>query len=160
MLSDFEATWRLVRGRFDDAVKGLSTDQLNWRMQDEVLTLGEMAAHVAGVEVSFIYQLTEEPLDEFGQTVARCATDGVLNDKTFPFEQVTPETAQKALLLAREKVEEVIFDNGKIISGKQIKSAIGPMIDAQGAFARLAYHPGYHQGQAHIVKTAPGFPLP
>ena len=27
-----------------------------------------------------------------------------------------------------------------------------------GAFARLAYHPGYHQGQAHLIKTALGFP--
>ncbi|HEY0868720.1 MAG TPA: DinB family protein, partial [Fimbriimonas sp.] len=147
-MNAFEQTWSLTRGRFDDAVKGLSQEQLNWRMQKDVLTLGEMALHVAGVEISFVSQLTGEPLEPFTQRVAKAATDGVVNESAFPFavEELTPEVVAEALSRARQTVADVFANPSKIPEGRQIKSALGPIIDAPGAFARLAYHPGYHQG--------------
>jgi hypothetical protein len=159
-MSDFGDTWRLTRGRFDDAVSGLSPAQLNWRMQPDALTLGEMAMHVAGVEVSFLHQLLGSELDPFAQKLRRAATDGVVNDQPFPFsaEEITPDSVSQALAVARQMVAPVIDYVTDEIRAKQIKSALGPTIDGTGAFARLAYHPGYHQGQAHIVKTAAGYP--
>jgi hypothetical protein len=159
-MSDFEATWQLIRGRFDDAVLGLTKEQLNWRMQPDALTLGEMALHVAGVEISFLSQLLETNLNEADKRLALAATDGVVNDNPFPFspEEIDPERVKRSLDLARGIVAPIIADIPAEVRGKQIKSALGPMVDGTGAFARLAYHPGYHQGQAYLVKTAPGFP--
>lgn len=158
-MSDFAETWLLVRGRFEDALAGLSQEQLNWRIHPGSLTLGEMAIHVAGVEISFMSQLLDTPLDELGARLKLAATEGVVNEKPFPFaaSEITPQFASAALAKARALVEPAISAPDEI-RGKQIVSALGPIIDGTGAFARLAYHPGYHQGQAHLVKTAPGFP--
>jgi hypothetical protein len=158
-MGDFEATWRLVRGRFEGEVTGLTQEQLNWRLHPDSLTLGEMAVHVAGVEVSFISQLTGDSLRDEKQRVKAAATDGCVNDKPFPFsaEELTPEFVERTLAEARSYAEPVIA-NPDQIRAKEIVSALGPVIDGTGAMARLAYHPGYHQGQAHLIKTAPGFP--
>lgn len=159
-MSDFAETWLLVRKRFDDAVDGLSAEQLNWRMHDHALTIGEMCIHVAGVEVSFISQLLDLELDEFMVRVKSAATDGAVNDNPFPFtaSEITPEVTGRALKLAREMADPVITNPSEAVLAKKIVSALGPVVDGRGALARLAYHPGYHQGQAYLVKTAPGFP--
>jgi hypothetical protein len=158
-MSDFGDTWRLVRGRFDDAVAGLTDDQLRFRMQPDALTLGEMALHVAGVEVSFISQLLGQDLGADMARLKRAATDGVVNDNPFPFasHEIDGGKVIWALDEARAMVAGVIDDPDRV-RAKQIVSALGPVIDGTGAFARLAYHPGYHQGQAHLIKTAPGYP--
>lgn len=158
-MSDFGETWRLVRGRFDDAVKGLSKQQLAYRMQPDSLTLGEMALHVAGVELWFIAQLLGESLDGDFARLAAAATDGSVNDKPFPFssDEIDPERVAWALSLSRDKVASVI-DRPDDVRGRSIVSALGPVVDGTGALARLAYHPGYHQGQAYLIKTSPGFP--
>lgn len=159
-MSDFGETWRLTRKRFDDSVLDLSAEQLNWRIHPGGLTLGESALHVAGVEVSFIAQLTDLGLEGDMARVAASSTDGVVNDKPFPFavEEITPDKVRWALDMAREMVARHVDDLTPELRAKEIKSALGPMIDGTGAFARLAYHPGYHQGQAHLIRTAPGFP--
>jgi hypothetical protein len=159
-MSDFAASWSLSRKRFEDALDGLSQKQLNWRLHPGTLTLGEMAIHVAGVEVSFVSQLLERPLDAFSQKLKSAATDGVVNDLPFPFKksEIEPKTVLKALDLGRGMIEPVINSPTDQLREKQIKSALGPMIDGNGALARLAFHSGYHQGQAHLIKTAPRFP--
>lgn len=159
-MSDFGETWRLVRGRFDDSVKGLTDEQLNWRLHPDSLTIGEMALHVAGVELSFISQLKGETLEGREAQLKAAATDGVVNDEPFPFvaEEINPALVDWALAVARGQVETLVENLTPEIRAVQIKSALGPIIDGTGAFARLAYHPGYHQGQVHLVKTAPGFP--
>lgn len=158
-MSDFGETWRLVRGRFDDAVSGLTQNQLNFRMQPDSLTLGEMALHVAGVELSFISQLLGQAPEGDLARLKQAATDGVVNTNPFPFSEseIDPGRVAWALSEARAMVAGVIDDPDRVRS-VQIVSALGPVIDGTGAFARLAYHPGYHQGQAHLVKTAPGYP--
>jgi hypothetical protein len=159
-MGDFDATWRLTRQRFDDAVLGLSAAQLNWRLHDEVLTIGQMAIHVAGVEASFITQLTGESLDEEHERVRKAATDGTINDNPFPFgdDEITPALVERCLRKSRALAEPVLSNPSPELRGRNIVSALGPTIDGTGALARLAYHPGYHQGQVHIVRTAPGFP--
>lgn len=159
-MSDFGETWRLVRGRFDDAVKGLSADQLNWRLHSDALTIGEMALHVAGVEVSFITQLKGETAEGDLERLKVAATEGVINETGFPFapDEIDAAKVDWALSVSRKMVEEMIDELTPETRSRTIKSALGPMIDGTGAFARLAYHPGYHQGQVHLVKTAPGFP--
>ena len=146
--------------RFDDAVSGLSQEQLNWRLHPGTLSIGEAAIHVAGVEVSFISQLLGTPLDAHRQRVREASTEGVIDETPFPFSaaEITPELVAEALAFSRQMVEPVITNPGAEVLDKQIKSALGPMIDGRGAFARLAYHPGYHQGHVHIIRTAPGFP--
>ena len=159
-MSDFAVSYRLCRTRFEDAVLDLSAEQLNWRMHAGTLTLGEAALHVAGVEVSFLGQLRGEALEGLDARLKSAATDGVVNDKPFPFspEEITPDLVKDVLAIARAKVEAVIDAIPEDLRSKTIVSALGPEIDGTGAFARLAFHPGYHQGQAHLVRTAPGFP--
>jgi hypothetical protein len=159
-MSDFSETWELVRTRFVNEVSGLSHDQLAWKMYPHSLSIGEMALHVAGVEVSFTTQLLQEQPDELGARLKAAATDGVVNDLQFPFtkDELTPETIKHALRYAEAKLRPVIVEASDEIRAREIKSALGPMINGTGAFARLAYHPGYHQGQAYQVKAAPGFP--
>lgn len=139
---------------------GLSAEQLNWRLHPDALTIGEMALHVAGVEVSFLSQLLDTPLDPLRSRIKATATEGVVNDHPFPFapEEITPALVAEALADARARVEPVIADPTPAVRAKQIVSALGPVIDGTGALARLAFHPGYHQGQVHLIRTAPGFP--
>lgn len=159
-MSDFAATWTLIRQRFDDAVQGLSPEQLNWRLHPGALTLGEMAIHVAGVEVSFISQMTGAPTEGDLDRIRRAATDGSVNDLPFPFapEEITPELVSHALTTARAMVEPIIHNLTDELRAMSVKSALGPIVDGTGAMARIAYHPGYHQGQAYLIRSAPGFP--
>ncbi|MBC8065439.1 MAG: hypothetical protein H7Y17_11445 [Chlorobia bacterium] len=159
-MTQFATSWRLCRGRFSDAIKDLNQEQLNWRLHDNTLTLGEAAIHVAGVEVSFISQLTETELDDFNLKLKRAATEGVVNDKPFPFlpAEITPDLVRKALEIGQGMTEPVIDNPSEEILKKELVSALGPVITGEGALARFAFHPGYHQGQAHLIRTAPGFP--
>lgn len=159
-MSDFKTTWQLTRKRFEDAVLDKSSEQLSWRLHSNALTLGEMAIHVAGVEVSFYSQLKDRATDGDLDRVRRASTDGSVNDLPFPFEpaEITPDLVRWALDTSREMVEELMNEDSPALRAKEIKSALGPMIDGTGAFARLAYHPGYHQGQAYMIASAPGFP--
>lgn len=159
-MSDFAETWTLIRGRFDNEFVGLNHAQLNWRMHPGALTLGEMALHVAGVEVSFGHQLTGMPLNDFTARLKAAATDGSVNDKPFPFAvtEITPELVSESLRMGREITTPLITNLTEDLRAKRLISALGPEIDGTGAMARLAYHPGYHQGQAYLIKTAPGFP--
>jgi hypothetical protein len=159
-MSDFKTAWQLSRKRFVDAVSDLDGAALNWRLHPESLTIGEMAIHVAGVEVSFISQLLDAPLDELPARLRSAATDGVVNDRPFPFsvEEITPDMVRRALEVAQSMVEPVIGHPSEAVRQKEIVSALGPTITGEGAFARLAFHPAYHQGQVHLLRTAPGFP--
>jgi hypothetical protein len=160
VMSDFSETWSLVRGRFEKEFEGLNQEQINWRLQPKSLTIAEQVMHTAGVEASFIHQLTGEPLDDFGERVRASATDGVTNETGFPFsvEEMTPEMLQRASHLGRRMVEKYIDPLSDEIRQKEIKSALGPIITGTGAFARISYHPGYHQAQIYMIKSAPGFP--
>jgi hypothetical protein len=158
-MTDFYATWELVRGRFDEAVLPLNHAQLSWRLQPGALTLGETAIHVAGVELWFVGQLLDED-PEIDATIKAAARDGVINEKPFPLGpgEITPDLVREVLAKAREKAAPVLRDPDTRLLQTEILSALGPVITGHGALARLAYHPGYHQGQAHLIKSAPGFP--
>jgi hypothetical protein len=158
-MSDFYATWSLVRGRFDDSVAGLTQEQLNWRLHPGTLTIGEMILHVAGVETSFITQLLGEEPTGLAARLKQAATEGVVNENPFPFtaEETTPELGAEALAYGRQLVAP-LMQNPDPYRERSIKSALGPIIDGTGTFARLAYHPAYHQAQVHMIRTAPGFP--
>lgn len=159
-MTQFATSWRLCRGRFLDAIQDLNQEQLNWRLHDNTLTLGEAAIHVAGAEVSFMSQLTGVDLDEFATRVKRAATEGVVNDNPFPFSpaEITPELVQKALAIGYAITEPVIDNPSDEVLKGELVSVLGPVITGEGALARFAFHPGYHQGQAHLIRTAPGFP--
>ena len=156
-MSQFAISWRLSRGRFVNEVKDLSQEQLNWRLYPGSLTIGEMALHVAGVEVSFVSQLTGSPLDDLKERLKASATEGVVNENPFPFasNEITPELIAKALALAEEMTQPVIDTPSDAILAKEMVSALGPVITGEGALARFAFHPGYHQGQAYQIKNAP-----
>lgn len=159
-MSDFAASWELSRKRFLDAVLDLNEAQLNWRLHPTALTIGEMAIHVAGVEVFFISQLLDQTLDGMEAKVAKASTEGVVNENPFPFAEVeiTPNSVRHALEMADSMTRPVITAPTEEVRAKNITSALGPVIDGTGALARLAFHSGYHQGQAHLIRTAPGFP--
>jgi hypothetical protein len=159
-MSDFATTWNLSRQRLVDEVKELSQAQLNWRPHPGCLTIGEMALHVAGVEVSFSSQLLGLQLDEAQDQLRRSATEGVVNDTPFPFSaaEITPELVADSLSASREMLEAIITAPTPNVLVKEIKSALGPIITGEGAFARMSFHPAYHQGQAYLVKNAPGYP--
>lgn len=159
-MSDFAASWSLSRKRLIDEISGLSQAQLNWRIHPNSLSIGEMVLHVAGVEVSFGSQLTGMALDDTGIRLKRSATEGVVDDAPFPFTEaeITPDLIHNSLEYSRGIWEPIITTATSEIRQKEIKSALGPMISGEGAFARLGFHSAYHQGQAYLIKTAPGFP--
>ena len=157
-MSDFLTTYSLTRARFDEAVLKLSTSQLNFRMNSDVLTAGEMAFHVAGVEVWFAAQIFGTSLDEQSARIARCATDGSINDNPFPFteSEITPESVAKVLAQGRVAAESVFKSDD--IRDRQLVSALGPTITGEGAMVRLCAHPFYHQGHVYMITTSVGFP--
>ncbi len=159
-MSDFSHAWVLSRKRFVDEIGNLNSEQLNWRIYPGALTIGEMALHVAGVELSFGSQLLGTQLEGFAQKVAKAATQGVVNKEPFPFDkaEITPELVSDALKLGSESVQPLIDAAEPAMRQKELKSALGPMITGEGAFARFGFHPGYHQGQAYLIKNSPGFP--
>ncbi len=159
-MSEFIQSWRLSRQRFNDSVKGLSGEQLNWKLHPAALSIGQCALHVAGVEVWFISQLKGDMLDVDMARLAKAATEGVVNDHPFPFadSEITPELVHQALETAYHHVEPVIVSPSPEHFAVEIKSALGPIITGEGAFARLAFHPAYHHGQVYLIATAPGFP--
>lgn len=159
-MSDFALSWSLSRKRLVDEVTGLSAEQLNWKIHPNCLSIGEMAIHVAGVETSFSSQLQGLTLDENAARLKMAATQGVVNDDPFPYTpaEITPEFVSSALALGESMCQSMIEDASTEIRGREIKSALGPMISGEGALARLGFHSAYHQGQAYLIKTAPGFP--
>lgn len=161
-MSPYAQTWELVRGRLVKDIAGMSHEQLNWRMHPGSLTIAEMVVHVAGVEVSFISQMlgTESELEGDMIRLKASATDGSVNDKPFPFhpEELTLEKVQWALGVSEKMVRPYIVDPPSELLTKPVVSALGPLIDGAGAFARLAYHPGYHQGQVYLIASSPDFP--
>jgi hypothetical protein len=159
-MSDFAASWALSRKRFLDEITGLSQEQLNYRIHDQCLTIGEMALHVAGVEVSFGSQLSGQELSTDESRLKLAATEGVVNDQPFPFsaDEITPEHVAASLEASRNIAEPLITSADAEVRERELKSALGPMITGEGAFARLGFHAAYHQGQAYLIKTSPGFP--
>lgn len=159
-MSDFARSWHLSRSRFIETIEGKSPSQLTWRFRPGTLTLAEAALHVAGVEASFATQLSgEEPTGLLARLKA-AATDGVVNDKPFPFapHEQTPELIAEALTLSASVLEPMITNPTPAIRSKEIVSALGPIIDGDGAFARLSFHAAYHQAQAYWMITDPNFP--
>jgi len=159
-MSDFAAAWQLSRERLLDTVSGLNHEQLNWRIHPHVLTIGEGLLHVAGVEVSFAGQLLDTRLDEFTTRIRLSATEGVVNEREFPFTtaEITPELTKNALEISKSLVEQVILSPSEDILKKELVSALGPVITGYGALTRLAFHSAYHQGQSYLIRQAPGFP--
>lgn len=159
-MSDFHTAWTLSRGRFVAELEGLSQEQLSWRLYPGALTLAEAALHVAGVEVKFGSSLLgTEPQGEMAR-IAAAATDGVVNDKPFPFsaEEMTPSFVSGALEQAKALVEPTLLDPSRERRAVSMVSALGPVITGEGALARLTFHAAYHQGQVYLIKQAPGFP--
>jgi len=157
---DFHASWTLSRSRFLAEYEGLTHEQLNWRIQPGTLTLAEAALHVAGVEVKFgSAMLSLEPEGELARILS-AGTDGVVNDKPFPYsvEELTPEFVADALAQSKAVVEPVLLDPNTERREVTMISALGPVITGEGAMARLGFHSAYHQGQAYLIRHAPGFP--
>ncbi|MEQ1934190.1 MAG: DinB family protein [Fimbriimonadaceae bacterium] len=158
-MSDFQLTWELVRGRLEESLVGLNPEQMNYRLHPGSLTIGEMALHVVGAELSFVSQLKGEELTGVDARLKACASESVINDNPFPFEpgEITPDFVQESLNRGREYAGPAIT-NPDPYRETVIKSVLGPMINGSGAFARLAYHPAYHHAQVYLIKTSPGFP--
>lgn len=158
-MQDFIATRALSRGRLADAIKSLSQEQLNFRLHENTLTIGEMAIHVAGVEVSFASQLLGAELSPEEQKLKSAATDGAVNELPFPYtpEEITPDFVQQSLDTADAWYEKLVAQS-EALRTKELKSALGPIITGEGAYARLGFHPGYHHGQIYMITTAPNFP--
>jgi len=159
-MSDFATTWKLSRSRLDDVLHGLDHGQLIWKIHPNALSIGQMAVHVAGVEVSFASQLLGLSLDEADLRLKAAATDGSINDKPYPYsdDELTPEFVASTLAKGRELVGPMIEEASADVRAKEIVSALGPVITGEGAFARLGFHPGYHQGQAYLIRMSPDFP--
>lgn len=159
-MSDFGITWTLTRGRLIEAFAKLNHAQLNWRLHPKALTIAESALHVAGVEISFAQQLTGVELNELELRIKAAATDGSINDKPFPFsvEEMTPAFVSSCFEIAKTFVEPLIDNPSAEVLAKELAGALGQKITGEGALSRLSMHPAYHQGQAYLIQTAPGFP--
>jgi hypothetical protein len=159
-MSDFHTAWTISRGRFIAELEGLSQEQLSWRIHPGTLTLAEAALHVAGVEAKFGASIMGTELDPSLQRIVAAATDGVVNDRPFPFasEDMTQGFIAEALALSKTILEPALLDPTPERRAVSLVSALGPIITGEGALARLTFHAAYHQGQAYLIKQAPGFP--
>lgn len=159
-MSDFSGPWTLSRTRFIEGFSGLNQEQIHWRLHPGTLTIAEMVLHVAGVEILFASQLNDQPTEGMATRLRAAATEGVVNDNPFPFspEQVSPAILIEAMEISRSWIEPLLAEATPEIRAKSLVSALGPIITGEGAFARLSFHAAYHQGQIHLLTTAPGFP--
>jgi len=159
-VSDFSLAWTLSRQRLVDTISDLSGTQLNWPLHESALTIAQMSVHVAGVEVSFASQLTGTELSGDQLRLKKAATEGVVNDMPFPYSasELTPENVMAILQTAKDMLWPIIESPSEEVLQKEIVSALGPVITGAGALARLSFHAAYHQGQAYLIRTAPGFP--
>ena len=160
VVSDFLVAYQLSRGRFEAEVKDLNQAQLNWKIYPSALSIGQMAMHLAGVEIYFTYQLLGLKTGEFEQRLISSATDGVVNDMSFPFSpgDLTPELVDRGLRAGREFALQLLESTDPSVRLKEVKTVLGPMASGEGAMARITCHPFYHQGQAYQIKNSPGFP--
>ena len=160
-MNDFQTTYQLSRGRFDAEVFPLSQEQLNWRSHPSSLTAGEMALHLAGVEIWFSSQILKTELNPSETLLTRCATEGVVNELPFPFgaAEITAKFVQNSLNTARDFATRLFDADSPEIRTVELQSALGPIITAEGAMARFSFHPAYHHGQVYLLMTAPDFPL-
>ena len=160
METDFLVSYELSRGRFDKEIEGLSKEQLNYRLYPGSLSIGEMAIHLAGVEIWFSFQIDGLVVPENLSRLTKCATDGVVNDLPFPFtpEEIDWDLVDDALETACLLVKDVLKHPTPARMEQMIQSALGPVIDGRGAMARFAFHPAYHHGQAYQIMQSPGFP--
>lgn len=153
-------TWELTRNRMIAAYKDMNHEQLSFRLFPNTLTIGEMVAHVYGVEISFASQILGAELNELESRLKAAATDGAVNDNPFPFsaDELTPEFLAQAEMIALAWSNKVILDPTPEIRNAELVSALGPVITGAGALARLGYHPGYHHAQIYMVSQSPDFP--
>lgn len=158
-MTQYFNSWELSRGRFDQCIFGFTTNGLNYRLYPGCLTAGEMAIHVAGVEIFFAGQMLGCTFSEY-EEVSAAARDGVVNDNPFPVpaSKITPEYVKSVLDAAREIVLPLLQNPISEQLNVEMVSALGPIISGEGALARFAFHPGYHHGQAYMISQAPGFP--
>lgn len=159
-MSDFSSTWNISRSRLIETISDLNQEQLNWKLHPDALSIGQMAIHVAGVETLFASQLSDASLDTEGARLKASGTDGVVNEKPFPYSdsEISPQLVQEKLNYSKSLLEPLITQPNDEMRKKEIVSALGPIITGEGAFSRLAFHSAYHQGQAYLIRTAPGFP--
>jgi hypothetical protein len=160
-MADFHTSWSLSRTRLLAELEGLSQAQLNWKLYPGALSIGEAVLHVAGVEVKFGAELMGmSELSPELDRVRSAATDGVVNDKPFPYtpEEITPELVASVLAEAKALVEPALVDPSADRRAISLVSALGPVITGEGAMARLGFHSAYHQGQAYQIRMHPNFP--
>lgn len=160
-MSDYLAPWRLGRDRFLASFEGLSESQLRFVADYYPNSIGQLAIHVAGSEVFMaLHILKIEPRNEFERKVFLSVTDGMLNENVFPFEphEITRETIDEALRLGESLIEPLLQNASPEHRKVRFASPLGPEIDGDGAFARMAFHASYHQGQVYIIRNAPNFP--
>jgi hypothetical protein len=141
-VSDFSLSWNLSRQRFVDEISGLTDEQLRWKPYPGCLSIGQSALHVAGVETSFGGQLQGKEFSEAEAKVKSSATEGVVNDNPFPFDdsEITALLVAETLAASKAVVEGIITEPTEEVLAKQLKSALGPMISGQGAFTRLSIY--------------------
>ena len=132
---EFTEPWNLSRKRFIDETTGLTDAQLQWRLQPGVLSIGEMALHVAGVEICFTSQMEDMALSPLEVRLGAAATDGVVNDRTFPFatDEITVALVAEALAAARLRVEPLMTSPSEAALCRKVQSVLGPIIDGRGA---------------------------
>lgn len=157
-MPDFHAAWALSRERYLNEIGGLGTAQLNFRLYSGALTLGEAALHVAGTEARLAAEIDGLALDPFLDQVRAAATDGIVNDRPPPFEEITPELVARALAASRAIWEPIVLDPTPARRAAPCTTTQGQAIDGEGAMIRLASHAGYHQGQAYLIKGSKEFP--
>lgn len=159
-VSDFAAAYALSRTRFEQEVQPLSHAALTYKPSPDSLSIAQMAVHLAGVETWFAAQIFGEALEGEQARLARAAVEGVVDNAPFPYSdaELTPEFVAQSLRAGRDAVERLYAADSPEIRQRELKSALGPMIDGEGAMARCCFHPAYHHGQAYHYTTLPDFP--
>ena len=164
-LTDLVEVWNWSRIQLDEAVEGLSGDQLAWRLYAAAHNIQEICYHVAGSEHYWASRiLGRDPrATPFEALLDQAVLEGFLReDVGGPFrspEEGTPEAIENALAFTRNEFLSCVENASVEQRQMEIVGPAGERIQGSQALARVAQHVAYHTGQIWLIAMSPKFPV-
>lgn len=161
-MSELGDVWRFTRKRLDEALHGLTPQQLSWKAHEKGHSIAEIAYHVAACEHYWATRLTDsEPVvDDFTSRLERAVHEGFLREGDSPFGQsdADPDALRDALDRTAKEIGPVFELPTPAQLSMPLISPNGDSVTGRDGLTRLAQHAGYHAGQIWMLRLDPRFP--
>lgn len=160
-MTQFAKVWHFTRARLEQAMQGLTHEQMCWRPHSEAHTIFELLYHIAGAEYYWANRLgNRPPQSEFERRLDRAVIESFLAEGEFPFgtEDLTDSAVRSALRFSYDCLRPIIEEPSAIQLAMSLVSPVGDEVDGHTGLIRIAQHAGYHTGQIWLMKMDPRFP--